>query len=514
MAYSVQQFTSTGTEDHVILSFPYLDKADIHLYGDSVESAFIWVSSTRIDFPPFPAGVEVVVRRLTNRGRVRYLLQEGAPFTREILDQIHTQSLYLAQEAAEGVFFDMYGDIDMHGFRVRNAGSPELPKDYTTKEWVESAIRSVNDDYGLRSVFTGPDGRGLDDYFGGGGWLGADAMNGSIYNTAGAVYTNASRMRYALTEDEVTKDPTIWLNKRTALSRDDGVNRWDSGNLYAALDKVAGSAYGASITGVARHLGGSGDMIGLHGRGYGYHGDSKVWGGWLYASSRPNPDGSPSTDNVVDLIGLEINLNNSRGDVSYTPAAGKGVYRGLVVNTADGSRNAHIGVDIGAQTGSNSQPWYVGVRVRSRGIMPFDAPEGDRAVGVLVEGSNALSTRYGGIALRGAAFHYGLDMSEVVTIDNNAAIVLKDGHQIKWGSRTSSRHLSANSTTGLLNANNYNFAINGVKVLGARKTGIFQLSGTGDPTSKSTETVTLVELARYVKAISDALIDHGLYGPT
>lgn len=140
MAYSIQQFTSTGVEDHVILSFPYLDKTDIHVYGDSVETAFVWASETRIDFPPFPAGTEVVVRRLTQRDRVRYLLQEGAPFTREVLDQIHTQALYLAQESIEGAWFDIYGDVDMHGFRIRNAGNPELPNDYTTKLWVEGQI--------------------------------------------------------------------------------------------------------------------------------------------------------------------------------------------------------------------------------------------------------------------------------------------------------------------------------------------------------------------------------------
>lgn len=161
MAYSVQQFTSTGTEDHVILSFPYLDKSDVHLYSDSVEVNFTWASDTRINFNPFPAGAEIVVRRLTNKDRVVYLLQEGAPFTREVLDLIHTQILYLTQEAAEGVFFDMYGDINMHGFRIRNAGAPVLPKDYTTKEWTEAAIQSVNADYGLRSELASAGGSGL-----------------------------------------------------------------------------------------------------------------------------------------------------------------------------------------------------------------------------------------------------------------------------------------------------------------------------------------------------------------
>lgn len=366
----------------------------------------------------------------------------------------------------------------------------------------------------FRATFSGPDGKGLDNFYGGGGWTGSDAMPGSIYNTTGAIYTNASRWRFALQESEVTKDPTIWLNKRTVLNRTDGVNRWDSGNIYAALDKIDGDAYGASITGVARHLGGAGDMIGVHGRGYGYHGQSKVWGGWFYAASRPNSDGSPAVDNVTDLIGIEINLNNGRGDVSWTPVVGKGLYRGLVVNTADGSGNAHIGVDIGAQLSSGSKPWYVGVRVRADGIMAFDTPEGDQAAGVLIEGASGLAKRYGGICLRGVAFHYGLDLTGITTIDQNAAIVLKDDHRIRWGSRTSSRYIGGNSTTGLVNFSNYSIAVNGAKVIGDRQTGIFQLTGTADGATKNTETVTLIELARYVKKVTDALIMHGMIAPT
>ena len=366
-------------------------------------------------------------------------------------------------------------------------------------------------------TFKGPDYKGLDNFFGGGGWTPPNSMDGSIYNTTGATYTNASRWRFALQESEVTKDPTIWLNKRTALSRDDGVNRWDSGNVYAALDKISGNAYGASATFVARHFGGAGDMIGIHGRGYGYHGAAKVWGGWSYASSRPNPDGSPITENVTDLIAHEFNLCNLRGDVSWTPALGKGIYRGIVVNTADGSGTAHVGVDVGAQTSSGSKPWYVGVRVRANGIVAYDQPEGDRAVGVLIEGASALSARYGGIALRGAALHYGIDMSEVTTIDNNAAMVFKDDHRIRWGSRTTSRYISANSSTALFNFNNYSVGVNGVKILGERQVGFSRMTGTPLKTSFNADTATLTQVAQRLKAIEDALhadSGHGLYGLT
>ncbi|MGJ53588.1 phage tail protein [Escherichia coli] len=366
----------------------------------------------------------------------------------------------------------------------------------------------------LRVVLTGQSGDGLNNFYAGSGWTGSDASPNNIYNLPGSIHNNASRWRFALKKEELTSDPTLWLDKETQISRDDGINRWDVGNIYAALRKVGGSAYGASITGVGRHVAGSGDLIGVHGRTEGYHGAAKVFGGWFYAAARKNIDGSPATENVTDLIGIEINMVNQRGDVSYTPSTGKGEYRGLVVNTADASGTAHVGVDIGAQRSSGAKPWYVGLRIRSRGIVAFDQPEGDRAVGVLVEGSNSLLTRYGGIALRGTAFDYGLDMSEITTISNNAAIVLKDGHAIRWGRKTSSRSLSADSTTALINAKNYSYAVNGVKVLGQKVTGIFSLTGTADGTTKNTETMTLPELARYVKKFVDAAIGHGFVGPT
>ena len=144
MALSTQQFTSTGTEDHVVLSFPYLQRQDVQLYFDSVAQPFTWASDTRIDFTPAPAGAEVLVKRTTTRDKLSYLLQEGAPFTRAVLDTIHTQLLYLEQEGFEGGIAALYGDLDMHGFRVRNAGDPTNPRDYTTKQWVEGEVASAS----------------------------------------------------------------------------------------------------------------------------------------------------------------------------------------------------------------------------------------------------------------------------------------------------------------------------------------------------------------------------------
>ena len=69
-------------------------------------------------------------------------------------------------------------------------------------------------------------------------------------------------------------------------------------------------------------------------------------------------------------------------------------------------------------------------------------------------------------------------------------------------------------STGAFNFRNMNIAINSTKVLGPRVTGLFSMTGTADGTAKNTETITLQELARYVKKLADAAIAHGFVGPT
>lgn len=348
----------------------------------------------------------------------------------------------------------------------------------------------------LTKVFQGRDGKGQEDFYTGGGWSGADGESGSIYKTVGSPQESASRWRFSLKENELVEEPTIWLNKRTKVSRSDGIKRWDAGNLYCGLDKIEGDAYAASLTGAARHLGGEGDVIGVHGRGYAYHGKAKVWGGWFYAASRVDSE-VVAGEAPIDMIGVEINLNHKREDISWTPAEGKGLYRGLVVTTADGGKRCHIGIDVGAQTSNKSDPWYVGLRIRKDSIVPFnDEREGNAASAILIEGSTLQSKAYGGLSFKNGTLAYGIDFTGIALIDNQAALVMKDDHRIRWGSRVSSRYISGNSVTGQVNFNNYAIAVNGNKVIGKQQQAISNAS-------QGTEVDT-------INNILEALRSHGL----
>lgn len=147
MAFSWQEESGVAGQKTVDLSLNYLDKADIHLYLNQVElSGFTWDSDRVIRFPStvtVKQGDEILIIRKTNRERLRLLFSEGAAFTRDNLDEQNTQFLFWAQEFVEGRSIDgFYGDIDMHGFNIKNLGNPEDPRDATNKQYVDALVQA------------------------------------------------------------------------------------------------------------------------------------------------------------------------------------------------------------------------------------------------------------------------------------------------------------------------------------------------------------------------------------
>lgn len=536
MAYSVQQFTSTGVEDHVVLSFPYLDKSDIHLYGNSVEVAFTWASDNRINFTPFPAGVEVVVRRLTDRARVRYLLQEGAPFTREILDQIHTQSLYLAQEAAEGVFFDMYGDINMHGFRVRNAGDPEFALDYTTKQWVQGEIQAVNADYRLRADLAATGGAGLiTDSLKPATWVGfaggAD-KTGVRDSTAAldAVYTGANSDGWSIIIPAGTykvgsvlrniQSDTLWLSR----DFNSGVSATDSAIKTPLLITVGNpdqpelsSLYtrvGANITAIGRggqHI----DCIRASLINYSTDGQGNTA---IYASASSTPTALWSAalhGETKHNGGTSIAISSE--SASYTPG---GTFYGAVLNNTTGTAaetHPTTGAPVVAHptatalyiTGGTSRgemgQWVRGIRfsplsMRANGTLVRDEsscgqgywslPSSVKAVAdILLEG-----TAPQGIVIQGTyASGNGIRLASGTAIAYEATGAIKTRYSsadVQWGLYNGSTQRVGFGTAV------YGMYFNGLKVVGERQAAV--------PTATSDNYVSVINSIRQV------LQNHGL----
>lgn len=147
--YSVQIAVSDGTLTRIALSIEYFEKDDITLYRNLELTPLVlgtdwqWDGDTHINLLtniPVPLGSYITVRRNTNIDRAFNIYDGGAAFSRDTLDENFKQMIYLAQEFTEGNgLTGLYFPLDMHGFQIKNLGTPTDPKDAVTKEYVDDA---------------------------------------------------------------------------------------------------------------------------------------------------------------------------------------------------------------------------------------------------------------------------------------------------------------------------------------------------------------------------------------
>lgn len=148
MAFSYQEEIASSGQQYIQVSIAYFDQKDIRLLVNSEwVTDFVWESDTRIRLDtPLQSGSTVRVIRRTNESRLRVLFSEGAAFTRDNLDEVNTQLLYLTQEAVEGNrLTDFYFDINMHGNKITNLGNPTDAKDAVTKEYSDAGDKHLQD---------------------------------------------------------------------------------------------------------------------------------------------------------------------------------------------------------------------------------------------------------------------------------------------------------------------------------------------------------------------------------
>lgn len=148
MAFSYQEEIASSGQQHIQVSIAYFDQKDIHLLVNSEwVTDFVWESDTRIRLEtPLQAGSTIRVIRRTDESGLRVLFSEGAAFTRDNLDEVNTQLLYLTQEAVEGNrLTDFYFDINMHGNKITNLGNPTDVKDAATKEYSDAGDKHLQD---------------------------------------------------------------------------------------------------------------------------------------------------------------------------------------------------------------------------------------------------------------------------------------------------------------------------------------------------------------------------------
>lgn len=149
VSYSIQRAVSDGSLNRVAVSLAYLDKSDISVWVDDIQIPetgaeqypWSWDGDDIVFSSNIPSGIEVLVRRSTNRGTVQNVFSGRAEFSNKTMDENFTQMLYLAQEYSEGSGLrDVFSDINMHGYKITNTGFATEDDDVITlKQYREDA---------------------------------------------------------------------------------------------------------------------------------------------------------------------------------------------------------------------------------------------------------------------------------------------------------------------------------------------------------------------------------------
>jgi hypothetical protein len=128
---SIQRVVSDGNLTTIPLSIEFYEQNDIYVFvgGTAIASTpytYVWSAPTTITITPAVAsGVEVLIRRVTDSETMRHVFNTGAVFSETSMDENFDQLLKLTQEAVEGsVVEDIFNDIDMHGYRIKNVADP------------------------------------------------------------------------------------------------------------------------------------------------------------------------------------------------------------------------------------------------------------------------------------------------------------------------------------------------------------------------------------------------------
>lgn len=151
MAYSNQRTVSNGTLRTILLSITFFDKSEISVFVNDVKQNlgvnYTWATDNSIQFPDaIPAGTVVIVRRNTDISEMRHIFTEGAQFTNQTLDEDYTQILHIAQESVEGGYVtELFNDLDMHNYKIRNLGPAVLDKDALSLGQAKTVIRNSPD---------------------------------------------------------------------------------------------------------------------------------------------------------------------------------------------------------------------------------------------------------------------------------------------------------------------------------------------------------------------------------
>lgn len=102
MPYSVATFTGDGSNTQFSVPFPLIDRSHLLVFVGGVPTSFSWVADGVINITPAPGnGIEVELRRDSNRAAPLVDFHDGAVLTEADLELANKQAIFVAQEALD-----------------------------------------------------------------------------------------------------------------------------------------------------------------------------------------------------------------------------------------------------------------------------------------------------------------------------------------------------------------------------------------------------------------------------
>lgn len=300
--------------------------------------------------------------------------------------------------------------------------------------------------------------------------------------------------------------PIIGVTKFTNATRDVDPQAWDQG-VYHGLVKVSGDAFAACTTSWARANGGSGDVIGMHGRAQAMAGfTGRVYGVWAYADVR-----TP----LSAAHGIEID-GRSEQDPGWNQHYSLAIL-GTVDYNNDNNRFSN-GIKLVQQNSALNGGFWTGINIPKNTIIETTGALDDGEHVMLGGGEGVGSV--GGIRFREGTFKYAIRTTETSFV-GNTAFFLGSGQRIRWNDLSTGPNIVGGTTSLTLANASVNISdpvsgaallVAGVRVLTTRRTGWTIATGTANRATFATTTVTTEQLAERVKALIDDLVTHGLIG--
>lgn len=147
--YSLQRYTSDGSNRNFNVPFQYLSKPHIEVRLDGViTQAYTWLNDSTIQLNSAAAsGVVVELRRNTPKETRLVNFQDASVLTEKDLDVDSEQCFFVAQEAIDQAVLALYvgsdNKIDAEGSSIKNLPEPTSDDEVANKQYVDSVALGV-----------------------------------------------------------------------------------------------------------------------------------------------------------------------------------------------------------------------------------------------------------------------------------------------------------------------------------------------------------------------------------